>query len=134
MSPVAPYPSPPTPRIDGLLVRRPLAAGPLRSLPVVPAGAEVTASVSDPATAIRHAAELRDRGYRPVGSAAAPADGGEVWVDFVVDRALCRTDERWVRLLIGASGRIYDPRLGPVQALLGPVLAVHGLAVRPEPR
>ncbi len=109
---------------DRVLVRRPVEDGWLAALPPSPPGARITVSVTEATAAIRHAAELSGHGYEPIGAAGEEHDGGH-WADFMVPRELTWVDHAWVRQLCGTRGRLYEPAMGPVRLLLGPVLAAH---------
>lgn len=128
MSPVAGTPRPPSRTDDasvgGLLVRRPARPGWLRTVPQAPPSAQVTVSLTNATAAIRHAAELAERGYVSVGAAGCPNDG-EGWADFVVPRSVATSEQDWLRELLGPEGRLYEPAMGPVRALLGGVLEAH---------
>lgn len=128
MSPVARKPRH-RPRADGgpgggLLVRRPVTPGWLGKLPQAPPSVEVTVSLTDATAAIRHAAELAALGYVPVGAAGCPADD-EGSADFLVPRAVAAARKGWLRELLGPEGRLYEPAMGPVRALLGGILEAH---------
>lgn len=110
--------------VGGLLARRPAAPGWLGTLPKAPAPSQVTVSLTDAKAAIRHAAELTDLGYVPVG-AATGAEADEGWADFLVPRPLAAAERQWLRELLGPDGRLYEPAMGPVRALLGEVLEAH---------
>lgn len=128
MSPVAGTPRPSAraegAAVDGLLVRRPARPGWLRTVPPAPPSAQVTVSLTNATAAIRHAAELAERGYVSVGAAGCARDDEE-WADFMVPRALAASEEDWLRALLGPDGRLFEPRMGPVRALLGSVLEAH---------
>lgn len=128
MSPVAGTPRPQSRAersgVEGLLVRRPASAGWLRTVPPAPRSAHVTVSLTNATAAIRHAAELAERGYVSVGAAGCPSDG-DGWADFLVPRSIAASDRDWLRELVGPDGRLYEPAMGPVRAMLGGVLDAH---------
>ncbi|MBW3621202.1 MAG: hypothetical protein KY461_13235 [Actinobacteria bacterium] len=105
----------------------------VRSLPVVPDGATVTATVSNPRLRRVPADDLVSHGYRVVGtSATRPRGAGDV-VDLLVPRELRLAHEGWFRELLGLADRAFDCDLGPVRRLLGAELALHAAAAGPTP-
>lgn len=126
----AAVPEPPTPAgvaEPALLLRLPAPDDRwLDRLPPAPDGAHITVSLTDPAAAMRVAPRLTKLGYTPVGCAGAGADLR--WADLLVPRAVLDEDPSW-RLRLTVDGlRVFDPALGPVQRLLGPILAAHAPA------
>lgn len=116
---------PPTP--PGAVLVRVFAHGLswARSLPVVPDGRTVTATVSSPRLARVPADDLVSHGYRVAGvSSSRPRGAGDV-VDLLVPRGLQLDHPGWFRELLERADRAFDCDLGPVRRLLGPELALH---------
>lgn len=101
----------------------------VRSLPVVPNGATVTATVSSSRLQRVPADDLVSHGYRLAGvSSSRPRGAGEV-VDLLVLPELRSGHVDWFRELLGRADRAFDCDLGPVQRLLGAELALHVAAI-----
>jgi hypothetical protein len=124
MSPVARKPRPVDAPAGEMLVGRPATDAWLSELPPAPQGADVTVSLTDATAAIRHAAELAALGYRSVGVAGCGREDAPT-AHFLVPRALALVEAQWLRTLLGAEGRLYEPSMGPVRLVFAPVLAAH---------
>lgn len=106
---------------SGPVLVRVFAHGPSwpRTLPTVPAGATVAATVSDAAIAAVPTEDLVGSGYRIVGVVPGlPAGSGAV-VDLLVPTTLAATHPVWWRQLLGVAERAFDLSLGPVRYVLG---------------
>jgi hypothetical protein len=100
-----------------------------RSLPVVPADATVTVTVSNPRLQRVPADDLVSHGYRVVGVAATrPRGTGDV-VDLLVPLGLQERHPAWWRELLERADRAFPCDLGPVRRLLGHELEVHAAAL-----
>lgn len=93
----------------------------LDRVPIVPRGRTLTVTVGRSEHRDVSAPTLAERGYRIVGGVG----DGAPHVDVLVEIALAQAEPAWFRSLLAVADRAFDLRLGPVQALLGPTLAVH---------
>lgn len=101
----------------------------VRSLPVVPGGTTVTATVSDARLGRVPADDLVAHGYRVVGiSSARPRGAGEV-VDLLVPREVREANPDWFRELLERADRAFDCDLGPVRRIMHDELALHEVAL-----
>lgn len=113
----------------GAMLLRLHADGPgwIDRLPPVPAGHVVTVTVSDASLRGVPAQRLLETGYRVVGQ--HPLTSGQSTVDLLVQAEMATAFPGYVQALLAIADRAFDLRMGPVQAVLGPELAIHlGLA------
>lgn len=95
------------------------------TLPSVPAGHVVTASVSSPSL-VGLLVELELRGYRGVGVHPAPLGRPDVEVvDLLVPPTLPRTSPRWWSAAVSCAEHVFRLEFGPVRAALRELLAAH---------
>lgn len=102
------------------------------SLPPPPLGAEVTVSFSSHAALVEHGDALELLGYRVVGVAEQPVLPGPPLpecpagiADFLTMQALIERHPTWWRALAAHADRVFNLSLGPVAAMLWPVLLTH---------
>ena len=110
--------------LDGALLVRVAASDAdwVPGLPPVPPGWGLTVSLTGPARD-REPAALAARGYRLVGELAlrdAPRRA-----DVLVPEGLRERERPWWWSFLLLAERVFDPRMGPVLALLGPILQRH---------
>jgi hypothetical protein len=116
-----------------VLVRLPVHDGAwVATLPRVPAGWTLTVSLGHPALLPIARDELLARGYEVVGVATDRAPVGRS-VDVLVPGSLRDAEPRWWEAFGRRATRIFDLRMGPVQALLGSQLALHEQAMTDRP-
>lgn len=117
--------------LDGALLVRVAATDTdwVPGLPPVPPGWGLTVSLSGPARSEEPRA-LAARGYRLVGE--LPDRGGRRTADVLVPEELRERERPWWWSFLLLAERVFDPRLGPVLAILGPVLQRHLEALAPE--
>lgn len=101
-------------------------------LPVVPDGRLVTVAIGHPSLVPSRPTEPRTRGYRIVGIATERAPIGRS-IDILVPASLRAGHPTWWHELARGAQRIFDLRMGPVQAVLASQLALHEAAT-PDPR
>jgi hypothetical protein len=101
----------------------------IRTLPVVPGNATLTASVSHPRLAHVPADELVARGYRLIGVAAS--FGADAHVELLVPHRLQVCEPDWFAALLQRAERAFDLRHGPVQQVFAGTIEAH---VRALPR
>ena len=92
-------------------------------LPPVPVGEVVTVTVSDVALRQVPPQRLLETGYRVVGMHPPTTD--RPTVDLLVPAELAAGHVDFLRDLIRRADRAFDLRMGPVQLVLGPELAIH---------
>lgn len=112
------------PALGATLIRL-RAEGPewIDRLPPVPAGEVVTVTVSDGALRQVPPQRLLETGYRVVGMHPATTDGPTV--DLLVSAEMAAGHVGFLRQLLACADRAFDLRMGPVQLVLGPELAIH---------
>lgn len=117
--------------LDGALLVRIAASDAdwVQSLPPVPPGWGLTVSLAGPARD-REAEALTARGYRLVGE--LPDRGAPRTADVLVPEGLRERERPWWWSFLLLAERVFDPRMGPVLALLGPVLQRHMDALTPR--
>jgi hypothetical protein len=121
------------PSQGAVLVRLPVPDGAwVATLPPVPAGWTLTVSIGHPALLPIARDDLLARGYQVVGVATDRAPVGRS-VDVLVPGALRAAEPRWWQAFGRHATRIFDLRMGPVQALLGSQLALHEQAMAGPP-
>lgn len=110
--------------LDGALLVRIAASDRdwVPGLPPVPPGWGLTVSLAGPARE-QEAASLAARGYRLIGE--LPARGASRTADVLVPEELRERERPWWWSFLLLAERVFDPRLGPVLAVLGPVLQRH---------
>jgi hypothetical protein len=110
--------------LDGALLVRVTAGEPdwWTGLPPTPPGWGLTLTLPG-AGDERERSALAARGYRavPGPTSSAPARTADV----LVPEELRELEGPWWRALLLVAERVFDPRLGPVLAVLGPVLQRH---------
>ena len=109
----------------GVLIRLP--AGDRRwpdTLPRAPGSSVLTISVGHPRLLPLDTTDLEARGYRIVGVAVAHRPIGAT-IDVLVPGSLLTAEPAWVQALQRRAERVFDLRMGPVQRVLAPELAVH---------
>ena len=108
-----------------LLVRLPVDdAGWADTLPVTPEGTTVTVTVGHPDLVPVSLATTCAHGYRIVGVASATRPIGPT-IDILVPEALWLANPDWFDDLVHRAVRVFDLRLGPVQAVLAAQLTLH---------
>jgi hypothetical protein len=122
-----PYPTQRHPAPDGVVVRLLVAgSGWAESLPPVPSGQDVTVSFSTADAEAEHADAVALLGYRVVGVEALPPRlGTEPAADFLVARTVLEAHPAWWAALAAQAHRTFNLALGPVAAVLGPILSRH---------
>ena len=117
--------------LDGALLVRIAAADAdwVQGLPPVPPGWGLTVSVAGPVRD-REAEALTARGYLLVGG--LPDRGAPRTADVLVPEGLRERERPWWWSFLLLAERVFDPRMGPVLALLGPVLERHLDALAPR--
>ena len=94
------------------------------TLPVTPAGTTVTVTVGQPDLVPVSLATTCEHGYRIVGVASATRPIGPT-IDILVPEELRLANPAWFDLLVHRAVRVFDLRLGPVQAVLASQLSLH---------
>jgi hypothetical protein len=108
-----------------LLVRLPVAdADWADTLPVTPEGTTVTVTVGHPDLVPVSLATTCAQGYRIVGVASATRPIGPT-IDILVPEPLRLANPDWFDELVHRAVRVFDLRLGPVQAVLAAQLTLH---------
>jgi hypothetical protein len=93
-------------------------------LPVVPTAEVLTVTVNDASLAPVPVDDLIAGGYRIVG-VAGRQQGPVRCVDVLVPFGLREQHPEWWAQLHGMAARVFDLRMGPVQAALGETLDRH---------
>lgn len=114
--------------LEGALLVRVPAAEPdwIAGLPPAPPGWRLTVTIGGDA----RGGEIRPlarRGYALVGS--FPRQDGIRVADVLVPEDLRERERPWWWSLLLLADRVFDPRLGPVQVVLGAVLERHAEAL-----
>lgn len=126
MSPAPPPPPPP----GAVLVRVPAhGQGWAARLPAVPRGRVLTVTVGHDSLLPVPVDDLIAGGYRIVGVADTRRPVGD-YVDVLVPGDLREGEPGWWQRLVAAADRVFDLRMGPVRALLGPEIDLHLTASR----
>lgn len=118
---------------DGALLRLTIDSSRwAESLPPPPLEMVVTVSFASPAALHEHGEALELLGYRVVGVAEQPDLPGPPLpespagvADFLVVQPMIEAHPTWWRALADHADRIYNLALGPVSAMLWPVLVTH---------
>lgn len=121
-----PFPAPAA--LDGpqrvVVLRAPVSPGWLRALPAAPDGTTVSVSLTEPSSALRDRARLRDLGYVPLGAVRGERNGD--WADFGLPAEGIARHRDWATDVLAATGgRLLDPALGPARLALGRVVDAH---------
>lgn len=128
--------APVTPPAGALLVRVRLTAQDLatdagepvswvRGLPAVPGGRTVTVTVSDDRLREVPADDLISRGYRIVGVRAPTPRSRGACLDLLITAELLAAHPEWAARVRDRAERAFDLSMGPVQRVLGDVIALH---------
>jgi len=108
-----------------LLVRLPVEdAAWAATLPTTPEGTTVTVTVGHPDLVPVSLATTCEHGYRIVGVATSNRPIGST-IDILVPESLRLAHPAWFDVIVHRAVRVFDLRLGPVQAVLAAQLDLH---------